>query len=111
MLSRHANNMDAAVAYINFLGEDEQLNFYFQNHPTRSVPVFHGITGRPSPTADDAIANSVGGVGLALEGNMLFDNEVEIHRWIQDFLLGGRTARDVLVSFDEYRQPFFDALG
>lgn len=101
--------MDAVNKYIDYITADTQLVNYYKTHTQRTASVWKGIDGKRSAAYDSVVANSVGGIGFSLEGNMLYANEVEIHKYMQDFLLGGKSSKDVLASIDDYRQKLFGA--
>lgn len=75
------------------------------------TPSFIDVPGAPTAAGKSMIPNSTGGEGMEMEYGVLYWDNTQVGVYMQEMLLGNKTAKQVLESIDGDRQKMFDAQG
>ncbi len=106
---KDSKNLSEVKQFLNFLAKPDNLKLYYDNNPAlQPNPSFKEVEARPTEGGQTFVANAKGGSGEDLTSSILYWSDQAAGQSIQELMLGGKTAKEVLESIDEYRQKMFD---
>lgn len=104
-------NLEYAKQFMEFLAREDNLNtFYAGRGDLQSNPSFTDVKGAPT-AAGESMAAAAQGEGMEMEYGVLYWDNTAVGTYMQEMLLGSKTAKEVLESIDMDRQKMFDAQG
>lgn len=107
---KDSENLEYVKQYFNFLTREDNLkDFYAGRTQLQANPSFVDVEGQPSAAAVAMEENCPGGSGIDLEFGVAYWDNTQIGSYIQEMLLGSKTAKEVLEAIDADRQKMFDA--
>ena len=102
-VNKNSENVDAAIEFVNFLAEPDNINIAFEGYAT--APVFKSETSNiPTPQfveSEDSI-NKVGNASIAWPKIIGF-TQVEAAKYIQDLMIGNKTIEQCIEAMDQDR--------
>lgn len=109
---KDSKNLEYVKQFMNFLTREDNLKeFYAGRADLQSNPSFIDVPGAPTAAGKSMIPNSPGGEGMEMEYGVLYWDNTQVGVYMQEMLLGNKTALQVLESIDGDRQKMFDAQG
>ncbi|MFD2115297.1 ABC transporter substrate-binding protein [Paenibacillus yanchengensis] len=103
-------NLPYVKQFFDFLAEPENLQKFYDGRPDlQSNPSFVDVEGKPSLAGKTIMENTPGGQGLDMEYGILYWDNTNIGKYIQEMMLGSKTAKQVLEEIDKERARSFAA--
>lgn len=107
---KDSKNLEEVKQFFDFLAREDNLKeFYNARKELQGNPSFVDVEAVPTRTSISMEENSVGD-GIEMEYGVKFWDNTQIGLHIQEMLMGGKTAREVLEAIDADRQKMFDTL-
>lgn len=105
-------NLEYVKQFFNFLTRKDNLEtFYAGRGDLQSNPSFKSVQGNPTAAGESMVKNATGGEGMEMEYGVMYWDNTAVGTYMQEMLLGSKTAKQVLESIDTDRQKMFDAQG
>lgn len=107
---KDSKNLEYVKQFFNFLTREDNLKeFYAGRSDLQSNPSFTDVEGKPTAGGLSMVKNSSGGEGMEMEYGVLYWDNTQVGMYMQEMLLGNKTAKEVLESIDADRQKMFEA--
>jgi len=107
---KDSKNLEYVKQFFDFLTKAENLKTYYEGRPDlQSNPSFTDVPGNPTAAGNAMMKNATGGEGMEMEYGVLYWDNTQVGVYMQEMLLGNKTAKQVLESIDADRQKMFDA--
>ena len=107
---KDSKNLEYVKQFFDFLTQPENLKtFYAGRADLQSNPSFTDVPGNATAAGNSMVKNAPGGEGMEMEYGVLYWDNTQVGVYMQEMLLGNKTAKEVLASIDADRQKMFDA--
>ncbi|MEG2652091.1 MAG: ABC transporter substrate-binding protein [Ruthenibacterium sp.] len=107
---KDSKNLEYVKQFFNFLTQPENLTTYYAGRADlQSNPSFTDVPGNATAAGTSMVKNATGGEGMEMEYGVLYWDNTQVGVYMQEMLLGNKTAKEVLESIDGDRQKMFDA--
>ena len=107
---KNSKNLDAVKKFFNFLTKPENLKKYYAGRTDlQSNPSFKDVEGKPTAAGSSIVENATGGDGIDLEYGILYWDNTQVGKYIQEMMLGAKTPKQVLEAIDGDRAKMFSA--
>lgn len=103
-------NLEYVKQFFNFLTREDNLKaFYEGRSDLQSNPSFVDVPGKATEAGKSILTNATGGQGMEMEYGVMYWDNTAVGKYMQEMLLGSKTAKQVLESIDSDRQKMFEA--
>lgn len=104
-------NLEYVKEFFNFLTREDNLKMFYEGRADlQSNPSFVDVPGKATAAGESILKNSEG-EGMEMEYGVLYWDNTAVGKYIQEMLLGQKSAKQVLESIDNDRQKMFAATG
>lgn len=109
---KDSENLEYVKQFFDFLTEEDNLNtFYAGRSDLQANPSFTEVEGKPTTAGEDMEKFAENGSGMEMEYGIKYWDNTQVGTYIQEMLLGDKTAEQVLEAIDSDRQKMFTAEG
>lgn len=107
---KDSENLEYVKQFFDFLAREDNLKAFYEGRADlQANPSFVDVEGKASKAGESMVANAAGGQGMEMEYGVLYWDNTQVGVYIQEMLMGNKTAKEVLEAIDGDRQKMFDA--
>lgn len=106
---KDSKNLEYVKQFFNFLTREDNLKLFYEGRPDlQSNPSFTDVPGKATKAGESILTNT-SGQGMEMEYGVMYWDNTAVGKYMEEMLLGSKTAKQVLESIDSDRQKMFAA--
>lgn len=108
--NKDSKHLAEVKEFFNFLTREDNLKMFYEGRADlQANPSFVDVEGQPTVAGASVTANATGGEGMEMEYGVKYWDNQAVGTYMQEMLLGSKTAKQVLESIDADREKMFAA--